>query len=250
MQVITYLLYFFIYAFLGWCTEVSFATLKTGKFVNRGFLNGPVCSIYGFGMIFVLLLLTPIKNNLLLLFIGSLLVATTLEFVTGFVLEKFFHRKWWDYSKEPFNIKGYICLRFSILWGLCCLFVIAVIHPLIEKLVGIIPDVGKIIILILCGIYYLIDNIVTVLQIIKYNKIVQKLTLLTKTIKTEEVAKVLRISSDKIGENISDATIFVNKEINLLVNKIKNLRLVKAFPKLEFKVEKVKTKEEENKKNE
>ena len=108
---------FFIYSFLGWCTEVSYAALVTGKFVNRGFLNGPVCPVYGFGVVIVLSILVPLKGNLLVLFIGSVVLTSLLEWLTGFLLEKIFHQRWWDYSDQPFNIGGYICLRFSIAWG-------------------------------------------------------------------------------------------------------------------------------------
>ena len=76
---------FFIYAFLGWCTEVSYAALNTGKFVNRGFLNGPVCPIYGFGVVIVLACLTPLKGNFVLLFLGSVVLTSALEWITGFL---------------------------------------------------------------------------------------------------------------------------------------------------------------------
>ena len=121
--------FFFVYAFLGWCMEVSYAALHTGRFVNRGFLNGPVCPIYGFGVVLVLWALEPLAGNTLLLFLGSVVLTSLLEWLTGFVLEKLFHQCWWDYSDEPFNIGGYICLRFSIAWGLACLFVLKIIHP-------------------------------------------------------------------------------------------------------------------------
>ena len=218
-----YLMFFFIYSFLGWCVEVAYHTLTTGKFINRGFLNGPVCSIYGFGVILVLLLLEPFKQNLLLLFLASIIVATLLEFLTGFILEKFFHRKWWDYSNEPFNIKGYICLRFSLLWGIACLFVVKVIHPLIYKLVSIMPPVLILILLILFGIYYIVDNVVTILQIVKYSRHSKEL---------EKIRQMLRISSDSIGKNLSDTTEVLMTKSKDLLAKIKKSRLVKAFPKL------------------
>lgn len=101
----------FVYSFLGWCAEVVFAACRRGIFVNRGFLNGPVCPIYGFGMALVLALLTPVKDSFLPLFFGSMLLTTALEFFIGFIMERFFHDKWWDYSDNPFNIKGYVCLR-------------------------------------------------------------------------------------------------------------------------------------------
>ena len=87
----SFLWIFFIYAFLGWCTEVSFAALKTGHFVNRGFLNGPVCPIYGFGVVIVLRFLEPLKGSFPLLFLGAVVLTSALEWLTGLGLEKLFH---------------------------------------------------------------------------------------------------------------------------------------------------------------
>ena len=130
---------FIIYAFLGWCTEVSYAALDRGIFVNRGFLNGPYCPIYGFGVVIVVTILTPLQDNLLLLFFGSFLLTSVLEYITGFLLEKVFHDRWWDYSNKPFNIHGYVCLKFSIYWGLACTFIMKVIHPIIYRGITWIP---------------------------------------------------------------------------------------------------------------
>lgn len=115
------LFYFAIYSFAGWCGEVVFATVRHGKFVNRGMLHGAYCPIYGFGLITVIVCLTPIKDSWLLLFAGSAVLTTVLEFITGFVLDKLFGRRWWDYSDKKFNIGGYICPQFTVVWGLACL---------------------------------------------------------------------------------------------------------------------------------
>ena len=143
--------YFFLYAFFGWCCEVCFAAAKDGVFVNRGFLNGPVCPIYGVGVTLVVLCLTPVRDNVLYLFIGSVLLTSALEWVTGFVLERVFHQKWWDYSDMPGNLNGYICPLFSLLWGLACLLVMRVFHPMIAKLVGWIPHTLGIVLLCVFG---------------------------------------------------------------------------------------------------
>ena len=97
---------FFVYAFMGWCAEVAFAGLRYGRFVNRGFLNGPICPIYGFGLVGVIYLLIDLKDNLFILFLGSVIVTTVIEHITGWVLEKLFHAKWWDYTNNRFNIHG------------------------------------------------------------------------------------------------------------------------------------------------
>ena len=125
---------FFIYAFLGWCTEVAYAALDTGKLVNRGFLNGPLCPIYGCGMAAVLTLLLPLQDNLLILFAGGMLLTTLIELVGGWALKTLFHTTWWDYSDKSFNLGGYICLEFSILWGIGATIMVRVVHPVVMKL--------------------------------------------------------------------------------------------------------------------
>jgi len=185
---------FIIYAFLGWCSEVAFAAVNKGKFVNRGFLNGPVCPIYGVGMLIVVLCLWNLRDRPLLLFLGSALLTTALEFVTGFVLERFFHDKWWDYSDMPFNIKGYVCLKFTILWGLAASFIIGAIHRFIYMLIEKTPFVLGVILLAVFSAAFT----VTLTALVKLPKKLKAMA---------EAERALRAVSDKIGENISDTTI-------------------------------------------
>lgn len=189
---------FIIYAFLGWCSEVAFAAVNKGKFVNRGFLNGPVCPIYGVGMLIVVLCLCNLRDRPLLLFLGSALLTTALEFVTGFVLERFFHDKWWDYSDMPFNIKGYVCLKFTILWGLAASFIIGAIHRFIYMLIEKTPFVLGVILLAVFSAAFIADFIVTLTALVKLPKKLKAMA---------EAERALRAVSDKIGENISDTTI-------------------------------------------
>lgn len=189
---------FIIYAFLGWCSEVAFAAVNKGKFVNRGFLNGPVCPIYGVGMLIVVLCLWNLRDRPLLLFLGSALLTTALEFVTGFVLERFFHDKWWDYSDMPFNIKGYVCLKFTILWGLAASFIIGAIHRFIYMLIEKTPFVLGAILLAVFSAAFIADFTVTLTALVKLPKKLKAMA---------EAERALRAVSDKIGENISDTTI-------------------------------------------
>ena len=186
---------FFIYAFLGWCTEVSYATLVTGKFVNRGFLNGPVCPIYGFGVVIVLTCLTPLADNLLLLFLGSVVLTSALEWITGFVLEKLFHQRWWDYSDQPFNLSGYICLRFSIAWGFACMFVVKLLHPTVLLFIRIIPQALGVVLLVLLGAVMAVDLSATVSAIVKLNHRLEQL---------DELAAKIKEVSNEFGENLAD----------------------------------------------
>jgi len=206
-----YLWYFLAYAFLGWCAEVAYATLNTGKFINRGFLNGPVCPIYGAGVVLVITFLTPLKDNLLLLFLGSILLTSMLEFLTGWALEKIFSQTWWDYSQVPFNIGGYICLKFSLMWGIICLLVMSVIHPLIHSLIVFIDiRFGKVILSILYSCL-VVDEVSTIQSIIQLNKQLKQIN---------QIASKIRNVSDDIGERISSASMLIIEKTDELKTEI------------------------------
>ncbi|WP_305144891.1 hypothetical protein [Anaerotruncus sp. DFI.9.16] len=127
---------FFIYSFLGWCCECVYCSIPAGRFINRGFLNGPLCPVYGFGALAVIHCLTPVAFSLPLLFVCGLLVTSALEYFTGWLLETIFHAKWWDYSNMRFNIRGRVCLLNSVLFGLLGVFVMRVLHPFVGRMVG------------------------------------------------------------------------------------------------------------------
>lgn len=186
---------FFLYAVLGWCTEVSYAALNIGRFVNRGFLNGPVCPIYGFGIVIVLTCLTPLKYNFFLLFLGSVVLTSALELITGFVLEKIFHQRWWDYSEKPFNLRGYVCLQFSILWGLACVFVVDILHPSIEFLIRIIPLTLGWVLLCLFAAVMALDLVATLRTIAKLNRQLSQI---------DELAAKIKDASNEFGETLAD----------------------------------------------
>ncbi len=184
---------FVIYAFVGWCCEVAFAAVKTGSFVNRGFLTGPVCPIYGFGMLIVALLLTPLASSWLLLFVGAVVLTSLLELVTGFVLERFFHQKWWDYSAFRGNIGGYICPQFSLLWGVACVAVMKVVQPLVMRLIDAFPHLVGIILLCVTGALFALDLAMTVVTLCKLQARFRRL---------EEFETRMRRISDELGEGI------------------------------------------------
>ena len=190
---------FIIYAFIGWCTEVSYAAVNRGIFVNRGFLNGPYCPIYGCGVVIVVAVLTPLKENLFFLFVGSFLLTSILEYITGFVLEKVFHNKWWDYSNLPFNIKGYVCLKFSIYWGLACTFIMDIIHPIIYKFITIIPHILGVVLITILMAGFAVDVCLTVSTILKFNKKIKAL---------DEIGVKIHNLSDEIGERVYENATF------------------------------------------
>ena len=136
-----WLLFFFIYCFLGWCWESCYVSAKQRHWVNRGFLNGPFLPIYGFGALAVLVSTLPVRETPVLVFVFGMLGATLLELVTGICMEKLFHVRYWDYSNQKFNYKGHICLSSSLAWGAFSLAMIYGFHKPIERLVMSIPFV-------------------------------------------------------------------------------------------------------------
>lgn len=146
-----------IYSFFGWVWETCYVSVKSGKFVNRGFINGPLCTIYGFGAVSVYVILKPFSDNLLYLYLGGVVVATALEYVTAVLMESIFHTSWWDYSDNKFNFQGRICLGASLGWGAFTVILFKVLHPLVESIVILYPVyVGEIGICVI-GVGYVVD---------------------------------------------------------------------------------------------
>ena len=195
MQIYYLMLYFFVYGFLGWCTEVAYATTKQRKFVNRGFLNGPICPIYGVGVTVVVYFLTPYKDNLILLYVLSTVLVTVLEGLTGYLMDKIFHHKWWDYTDQPLNIGGYVCLIFSLVWGVACVLIVRVIHPVIHKILTFIPHTLGLVMLAVLEICIFVDLYVTAAGILKLNHQLETMA---------KIAAELHEISDKLGENIHE----------------------------------------------
>lgn len=199
------LFYFFIYAFLGWITEVIYAAFRKGKFVNRGFLLGPVCPIYGFGVVLVLSMLEPLRAYPGSVFVLAVLITSALELLVGVVSEKVFHERLWDYSHRFLNIGGYICLLFSLIWGVACMGVFYFVHPLIGKMVSLLPRVIGIILLALFSAMILSDMVVTLSQSLRLEKRMKAF---------EEVSRGLEEMSDRIGKNVSDGAIHLREKLS------------------------------------
>lgn len=130
-----YITSFFIYSFLGWMLEVIYAYFYFGEFINRGFLFGPICPIYGFGMLIMILFLNKYKGKYLKLFCISSITLSYFEYIISFILEVLFGLKWWDYTNEFLNINGRICLTFFIAWGVISTIIINFINPFIQKFI-------------------------------------------------------------------------------------------------------------------
>ena len=137
-----YVCFFFVYSILGWCVEVAFAAVNTRQLVNRGFLNGPACPVYGFGMVGLLAVLGPWQSNITVVFVVAAVLATLVELVAGVALYKLFHTRWWDYTKFRGNLGGFICPRFSLLWGLGGIIMVRLVHPPVAAAVQAVPPLA------------------------------------------------------------------------------------------------------------
>lgn len=133
-------LVFFLYSFAGWCWEVSLYLVRQRRFVNRGFLTGPLLPIYGFGALGILVACVPFKDNPLMVALVGMVVASVLEYVTGAAMEALFHVRYWDYSDRPFNLNGYICLMSAATWALFSVIIVCVVQPYMRPVVFRVPQ--------------------------------------------------------------------------------------------------------------
>jgi len=251
--------YFTIYSLMGWCLETVYSTIIEKQFVNRGFLSGPFCPIYGFGTVCIIVLLRPIEKNYIFLFLGSVFLTSILEYITGYILETAFNSTWWDYSDEPYNIHGRICLSFSLIWGFIAVFILKVIHPYIVYLVNLIPPKQSLIFFYIMLVYFLIDFTITLITIIKlrsllyhlnkaYSELTDKLSDFKLNLVNPKNIPELKIKLDQLIETTeikmsrkkSDITNII-KELkwrydSVFIKKRPNYsRIINAFPGLRFK---------------
>lgn len=180
---------FALYSLLGWACESTYCSIPAKKFINRGFLNGPFCPIYGVGALLVIFLLRPFMKNITILFIFGVLVTSVVEYITSVLLEKLFHTTWWDYSKRRFNINGRVCLRNSLLFGVLSVLLMHFINPFIEMLEGWIPEPLLPAIAFVFLFYFITDSVITVRSILAMNG------------KLDELEKVLDDLKAKSEEN-------------------------------------------------
>lgn len=200
---------FFVYSFIGWCGEAAMAAVHRHKFVNRGFVSGPICPVYGAGAAAVAVFLPELKDQLFFLFLGGMIVTTFVEYLTGRILELIFHRKWWDYSDQRFNLDGYVCLKNSVVWGICSVLMICFFDPLLCRLLVLIPRLAGDILLWILGVLLVIDAVGSGVAVLGLKKKQSRITQIT-----EELHKTSKLLE------------------NALTTRIQK-RMVKAFPNIE-----------------
>lgn len=219
-----YFILFIIYAMIGWCIEIINGLIQTKKFVNRGFLIGPYCPIYGVGGFLITLLLSKYYDDPIVLFFMGIILCGVLEYLTSYIMEKNFKARWWDYSKRKFNINGRVCLETIIPFGILGCFVIYVSNPFFINLINKMGSKAiNIVALILLAIF-ITDFIISYFVISRLRKTAEEVNEENSEDNTEEITKKV-------------------KEI-LLSKSILDRRLINAFPKIN--IDKIKARIKEN----
>ena len=214
---------FCIWSFIGWCIEVCYMTLETGEYQNRGFLNMPICPIYGFGVLMVVTFFRPLENTFLLLFAATTILCTTFELLVGLGMEKLFNTRWWDYSHERFNFKGYICLKVSLLWGVGCVIVVRIVQPMIERLIDITPVKVGMVLLVIMSVLILIDVVASICAVNNLNNRLKQI---------DEISSLMLKSSIKIGEKLANETNEIREKYDKLGESKAALEIREKYEKL------------------
>ncbi len=250
MRIIDLIFYFFFYSFIGWFFESCYCSFKPKKWINRGFLRGPLCPIYGTGAMVILLVLMPLREatahpylNELLIFAVGMVVCDIVEFATSYIMEKLFHARWWDYSGMRFNIQGRICLTHTLYWGTASCLFCYVLHPIIDLFI--IKQVSEtsrdIIVYIILTVFFfdLLDTVINALGIrkvsIRFKKLSEEISAYAEKAYTVMGSKFDRISEESRDEIITGFADLRCKYDRFKVeatekkNKTKS-RLLRAFP--------------------
>lgn len=223
-----YLLYFALFSLAGWIIEVAFSAIKHGRFINRGFNSGPVCPIYGVCVALLRLILHPIAHTWVILYLASVLLASAIELATGFLMDKLFGAKWWDYSANKFNLGGYICLSFSLIWGAFCTLIVKILFPIVDALYAITPTAVLYTILAVFLLLLLLDFVGSVAVARGLDKHLKLLS---------ELSDILKTSSDRIGKGVFTGAKKVEALYHRVLEKTPLLyrRIVDAFPTMRSK---------------
>lgn len=213
-----YVLTFFIISILGWIVESTYCSIPKGKFVNRGFLTGPLCPIYGSGALVFMILLTRFYNRWYVVLILGIIFADTVEYITSFLMEKLFHARWWDYSKEFLNIKGRICLKHSCYWGIAALCYIYLIQPFYLKIYLSIPSKVRYIVLAVIFAVFILDLINAVKNAADVKKLKDKLLRFSEnvTVLRDRIKEKSPKISEKFGTEFVDAFYKLNVQMEEL----------------------------------
>jgi len=190
--------YFFLYSFLGWLMETCYCSLMEKRLVPRGFLYGPICPIYGVGVLLMILFFTPLKGNILLFYVTAVVVMTSWEYFVGWFLETTTHVKYWDYSNSRFNLKGRVCLWVALTWGALSYVMIFWVQPHVEDLYARIPLPLVYTLCAVLGTLLVVDTVLTVRHLALMSKLVVSVTKAS-----EELQVQLALGKAELGDRLA-----------------------------------------------
>ena len=186
-----WLTFFYLYCFFGWIFESTYVSLKQKCFVNRGFLRLPMLPLYGSGAVMMLWVSLPFQDSLILTYISGVIGATALEYVTGYVMERLFKVRYWDYSNQPFNLHGYICLSSSIAWGFLTIFMTHLIHKPIARAVLAMPLYWELFFVVFVTVLFVYDSIVCTKEALAFGKSLEAMQKLRAELDNLQVQRAL-----------------------------------------------------------
>lgn len=220
---------FFVYSFAGWVLETAQAAVVQKRFVNRGFLNMPLCPIYGIVSVSFALFLPELADTWFFLFLGGMILSSFVELVSGKILEAIFHRKWWDYSGQKFQFEGYVCLKYSAIWGLFGVLCMKLLNPVLLRLGGLCPPlVGKLVLWILTFLFA-VDFITSAAAVTQMKLRLGRM---------EELGEGLGQITDRLGNALTRriqhrmVRAYPNLQVDKLLEEVKARREVEAGPKV------------------
>lgn len=197
--IIQWMLFFYIYCFLGWCVESSIVSYSQKRWVNRGYLTLPMLPIYGLGAIVVLFVSLPVRNFVILVYFFGMIAATILEYITGWAMESILKVKYWDYTGKFGNIKGRICLTSSLFWGVLSIFMTYIIHSPIEKFVLSLPVFILNFSVTVISVMFLVDFIISTKKALDFKNMLEYMA------KTREKIEVLYIELEEKGKAFKES---------------------------------------------
>ena len=234
-------LLFFFYSFIGWSIETGYCFFRSKKFVNRGFLVGPICPIYGLGGVFIILLLSRYVEDIFVLFVMSVFICSVLEYFTSYLLEKLFKLRWWDYSNRKFNVNGRICLTNLGAFGLLGLVMMYIINPVVISFISMLSDT------IIYGLFFFFF-LLLIVDLCVSLKVINGIVDTAKSIKkdsTEEITKKVREILFKRGGLYARIVESFNIEATEVLLKEMSERIKKGAEEARNRLEKEKKKRKE-----
>ncbi|ADY56050.1 protein of unknown function DUF1113 [Syntrophobotulus glycolicus DSM 8271] len=232
MVIAEWFLWLMSYSFIGWAYESIICSIGQKELINRGFLNGPVCPVYGFGALAVIFFLDQRTYSIVMLFFIGMFLTCTVEYITAILLEKLFNAKWWDYSQYRFNIQGRVSLLGAVVFGILSVLLIKYIHPFVGEMIGQMPALLKIVLSIVIFILLMVDLSITVRHLLILNSRLRDMQLAINRF-LEQYAKHAGGLKESLLSKFEENE-FYNEHIKDLVSlsRFQNIRIVRAFPRL------------------